>query len=291
MRHNRIRNALLASALTAAAALAAAPASAESSAYDGLWNVTVVTKSRQLRTDHQLDADRDGRQGLGRWRRRFRQGRKRGTCASLDQWCICERPAQRQDRFGEVEWLICRRTVQWSMGSVAAISRIPPAAIIAERATADIRSRRVFFGVDLPAPLSYAESGAFAGMAGNWSGGGTITLDDGSSERVRCRASYAVRADGNAINQTLTCASDSFKFNLASNVVAQGTALSGTWSESIRNASGNLEGRGGGGHFHVIASGAGFTAQISLTTRGNKQSVVIKSEGAFRVTSISLTRS
>jgi len=45
MRHNRIRNALLASAFTAAGALAAAPASAESNAYDGLWNVTVVTKS------------------------------------------------------------------------------------------------------------------------------------------------------------------------------------------------------------------------------------------------------
>ena len=45
MRHNRIRNALLASALTAAGALAAAPASAESNAYDGLWTVTVVTKS------------------------------------------------------------------------------------------------------------------------------------------------------------------------------------------------------------------------------------------------------
>jgi type 1 fimbria pilin len=44
MRHNRIRYALLASALTAAAALAAAPASAENS-YDGLWNVTVVTKT------------------------------------------------------------------------------------------------------------------------------------------------------------------------------------------------------------------------------------------------------
>jgi type 1 fimbria pilin len=43
MRHNRIRAAILASVLTAAA-LAAAPASAESS-YDGLWNVTVVTKT------------------------------------------------------------------------------------------------------------------------------------------------------------------------------------------------------------------------------------------------------
>ncbi len=75
---------------------------------------------------------------------------------------------------------------------------------------------------------SHAESGAFAGMAGNWSGGGTITLDDGSSERIRCRATYAVRADGNGLNQTLTCASDSYKFNLASDVIARGAALSGT---------------------------------------------------------------
>lgn len=46
MRHNRIRNAFLASGLAAAAAIAAAPASATAeNSYDGLWNVTVVTKS------------------------------------------------------------------------------------------------------------------------------------------------------------------------------------------------------------------------------------------------------
>ena len=37
---------------------------------------------------------------------------------------------------------------------------------------------------------SYAQSGPFAGMAGNWSGAGTVILDDGSTERIRCRASY-----------------------------------------------------------------------------------------------------
>ena len=71
-------------------------------------------------------------------------------------------------------------------------------------------------------------------MAGNWSGGGTVTLDDGSTERIRCRATYAVGAGGNGLNQTLTCASDSYKFDLASNVIAEGGALSGTWSESSR---------------------------------------------------------
>lgn len=160
-----------------------------------------------------------------------------------------------------------------------------------------VNTRRLIFAAvafllaSLSGTAGYAESGAFAGMAGNWSGAGTITLDDGSRERIRCRATYAVRTDGNAMNQTLTCASDSFKFNLASDVIARGTELSGTWSEAIRNATGNLEGRGGAGSFQVIANGPGFSAHISLTTRGNKQSVVIKSEGAFRVTSISLTRS
>jgi type 1 fimbria pilin len=45
MRLNRIRNALLVSTFAAAAAITAAPAMADSNAYDGLWNVTVVTKS------------------------------------------------------------------------------------------------------------------------------------------------------------------------------------------------------------------------------------------------------
>jgi hypothetical protein len=136
----------------------------------------------------------------------------------------------------------------------------------------------------------YAQSGPFAGMAGNWSGGGTITLDDGSTERIRCRASYAVGAGGNGLQQTLTCASDSYKFQLSSNVVAQGSMVSGTWNEASRNINGNLQGRAGGGVFQIVASAPGFNANLTLTTRGNKQSVVIKGEGQFRGASISLSK-
>jgi len=128
-------------------------------------------------------------------------------------------------------------------------------------------------------------------MAGVWSGGGTITLDDGSSERIRCRATYAVGNGGNGLNQSLTCASDSYRFNLASNVIANGSQLSGTWSESSRNVSGNLEGRSSSGNFQVVASGPGFNANISLHTTGNKQSVTIRSDTQFRGASITLTRS
>ena len=140
-------------------------------------------------------------------------------------------------------------------------------------------------------PASHAQSGPFAGMAGVWSGGGTVTLDDGSSERIRCRATYAVGAGGNGLNQSLTCASDSYRFSLSSNVISRGGSLSGTWSESSRNINGTIEGRGANGNFQVVASAPGFNANISLQTTGNKQSVVIRSESQFRSASISLSRS
>ena len=149
----------------------------------------------------------------------------------------------------------------------------------------------IVFATFVPFSTSYAQSGPFAGLAGVWSGGGTVTLDDGSTERIRCRATYAVGGGGTGLNQSLTCASDSYRFNLASNVVSNGGSLSGTWSESSRGVSGNLEGRGGNGNFQVIASAPGFTANISLMTRGNKQSVVIRAESQFRGASISLSRS
>jgi len=138
---------------------------------------------------------------------------------------------------------------------------------------------------------SYAQSGPFAGLAGVWSGGGTVALDDGSTERIRCRATYAVSPAGTGLNQTLVCASDSYKFDLKTNVIAERGTLSGTWSESSRNINGNLEGRASGGNFQVIATAPGFTADISLTTRGNRQSVVIKAESQFKGATITLSRS
>ena len=34
-------------------------------------------------------------------------------------------------------------------------------------------------------------AGPFAGLAGTWTGGGTVSLASGASERIRCRATYA----------------------------------------------------------------------------------------------------
>ena len=91
-------------------------------------------------------------------------------------------------------------------------------------------------------------------MAGVWAGAGVVTLEDGSTERIRCRATDAVGAGGNGLNLTLLCASDSYKFDLTGNVISEGGELSGTWGESSRGLRGNLQGRGANGNFQVIAS-------------------------------------
>jgi hypothetical protein len=146
----------------------------------------------------------------------------------------------------------------------------------------------VLFSASLSSSTSHAQSGPFAGMAGNWAGGGTVTLDDGSKERIRCRASYAVA--GPNMDLSLTCASDSYKFNLQASVVDQGGAVSGNWTESSRNIGGSLQGRGGGGNFEVVASAAGFNANISLRTAGNRQSFAMRADSQFRAANISLSR-
>ena len=145
-----------------------------------------------------------------------------------------------------------------------------------------------FFMTGFAASTAYAQASAFAGMAGTWSGGGTVTLEDGSSERIRCRASY--RVGGPNMEMVLTCASDAYKFNLQAAVVAQGGEVSGTWSESSRNVGGTIQGRGGGGSFQVVASAAGFNSSISLKTSGNKQAIAMRADSQFRAANISLSK-
>jgi hypothetical protein len=146
------------------------------------------------------------------------------------------------------------------------------------------------FVATISGSVSYAQSGPFAGMAGVWAGGGTVTLDDGSSERIRCRATYGVGAGGAGLNMNLLCASDSYRFDLTGNLVSDRGVLSGTWGESSRGINGTLQGRAANGNFQLAANAGGFNANLALTTRGNRQSVNITAQSGFRGASIALSR-
>lgn len=146
----------------------------------------------------------------------------------------------------------------------------------------------VLFAAALANTESNAQSSPFAPLAGSWSGVGTVTLDDGSTERIRCRAKYA--PIGPTMEMSLTCASDAYKFNLGANVKAEGGAIVGSWSEASRNISGSLQGRGAGGNYELVASTAGFNANLSLKTSGNKQNVSMRADSQFRGATISLSK-
>lgn len=136
-----------------------------------------------------------------------------------------------------------------------------------------------------------AQSGPFSGLSGEWSGSGTIEMSDGSRERLRCRATYRVSGAGRGLQQTLRCASDSYRFDLASDVMSEGGRVSGTWSETSRGISGSLQGSAAGGRVSVAVDAPGFNADLNLTTHGNRQSVSIVSQSDIRNVSISMVRS
>ena len=58
------------------------------------------------------------------------------------------------------------------------------------------------------------------GSPGAWTGSGDIAMTDGSREKIRCRASYSVPPSGEKLHIELNCASDSYKVQVISNVVA-----------------------------------------------------------------------
>jgi hypothetical protein len=137
----------------------------------------------------------------------------------------------------------------------------------------------------------YAQSGPFVGFDGTWSGNGTVALSDGSVERIRCKADYKVNGSGLGLKQNLHCASDSYKFDLSSDVTSQGDRISGNWSEASRNIFGNLQGTAGGGQIDVFVEAAGFAASLTLRTNGTKQVVQISSKGEIRGVNITMTKS
>src|SRR5579863_4429873 len=141
-------------------------------------------------------------------------------------------------------------------------------------------------GVGVAAPR-----GPFRPFLGSWQGAGAITTSDGRSERISCRATYQDEEGDQSLTQSLVCASDAFRLNIESSVVANGRELQGQWQETTRNVQGQLSGEIARGDFEGVVSGPGFTAQISIRANGRLQVVRIQpSAGDIQSVDITLTR-
>jgi hypothetical protein len=138
---------------------------------------------------------------------------------------------------------------------------------------------------------SATAAGPFADLPGSWSGTGTVALANGTTERLRCQAGYEVASGGGNLRQDLRCRSDSYTFDLRTSVEHEGGSISGSWWEVSRNASGRISGQASRGRIQAVVQGPGFSAGLTLATRGNQQSVTIRSQGTeLTQVSISLRR-
>jgi hypothetical protein len=153
------------------------------------------------------------------------------------------------------------------------------------------RAIKTFLSLSLMSSATAIDSswaGTFTDLAGSWGGDGTLMRKDGTSERLRCQARYDVQGAGDQMNLRITCASDSFKFDLTGYLNSTGDAVSGQWSEPNYNSTGSMEGHAGRGRITAHAVGNTFSASLAVNTQGNRQSVTIQPE-ATDVTRVSLT--
>ena len=121
--------------------------------------------------------------------------------------------------------------------------------------------------------------GPFENLAGKWSGTGDVTLATGEKERIRCRIDYEVAREGHAVRQDLRCASDSYKFDLGAEVEYTGSSITGRWTERSRGVGGTIVGSARTGFIEVLTESSGFSALLTITTRGDRQTVDISSKG------------
>lgn len=134
-----------------------------------------------------------------------------------------------------------------------------------------------------------AAAGPFQKFTGTWRGDGRISMQDGTKESIRCRVTYAVASGGAVLSQVLVCASQSYKFNVNSQVQADGNQISGTWTETTRQVTGSVTGTVSDGRILGTVTGATFSAGLSLTVRGNSQFVKIVPSGTTDVVDVTVT--
>ena len=122
--------------------------------------------------------------------------------------------------------------------------------------------------------------GVFSPFAGNWRGSGRVSDIHGKSEALRCKSTLAPSPDGIAMSLGLVCASDSYRVDFHADLYTDGQNLRGTWSESTRDATGNISGVIRPDIINATTSAPGFAANIVIHVVGGKRlDVALNAQG------------
>ncbi|MEY9184111.1 hypothetical protein ABIG06_005702 [Bradyrhizobium sp. USDA 326] len=121
----------------------------------------------------------------------------------------------------------------------------------------------------------------FDGLAGAWSGVGTMKPSDGPREKVRCKVAYDVTRPGRSLTLNLRCASDAYKMVLSANIEQSGTELSGNWFESEYRQGGKVYCTNKDSLIEARIEGNTVAALVTIQTRSNRQSFLMEAPGSW----------
>lgn len=125
-------------------------------------------------------------------------------------------------------------------------------------------------------PQKAAEPSSLDTLLGRWTGEGKLGFSEGKFENVKCRVTYLKTEVANHLKQNIRCASASGNIEVLSELEQNGTALSGKWTETVRNMNGELSGQTTPAGFRVEIKGADLSANMDIMVRGPRQLVEIQ---------------
>ena len=142
-------------------------------------------------------------------------------------------------------------------------------------------------GVPVPTPVSAAasfhDSSLIEDLAGRWSGQGSALYTDGSSEKLRCVATYVPEgarggSEGAAqgqMRQNIRCKGASMELKLGGAWSIRDGAIAGTWTEETYSLAGKLTGQAVPSGFDLKATSTFADASVAVRLSGCSQDIVM----------------
>ncbi len=109
-----------------------------------------------------------------------------------------------------------------------------------------------------------ARAGDLSYFSGSFRGPGYVVEEAGAQKPLECRATGETANDGRALSQNIACESQSYKFDLRAQYVADGTEARGFWREATRGSAGAASGQIVGQGFSGASAAKGFSGRFKI---------------------------
>ena len=116
------------------------------------------------------------------------------------------------------------------------------------------------------------------GLAGRWTGQGTMTPASGPAEPFKCVITYFPNGDGSQVKQNLRCKGAQSKFDAATDLEIQGANVTGKWEDKVYWLNGTVSGTTKDGGFDLLLAGQFFQAKLIVVSSPCEQSVKVVPE-------------